>query len=80
MEHLPINHSTRKYVYFMVIFRMWMPKLRSLPIDSSDEAPNHRVGRLLHFREPEVCDLGGVVGGDENVGRLAVTVDDRRLP
>lgn len=57
-----------------------MPKLRSLPIDSSDEAPNHRVGRLLHFREPEVCDLGGVVGGDENVGGLAVTVDDRRLP
>ena len=57
-----------------------MPELWRLPVDGSNETANHRPGRLLHFCETEVCDLRNAFGGDEDIGRLAVPMNDRGLP
>lgn len=47
LEHLPENHRTRKYVGFVIVLRMGVPKLWSLPIHRPDNTPNHRSRRLL---------------------------------
>lgn len=53
-----------------------MPQLRSLPINSPNQASNHRPRRLLDLRKPKVGDLRLPLRCDEDVGGLAVPVDD----
>ncbi len=63
----------------MIILRMGMPQLRSLPINSPNQAPNHRPRRLLDLREPKIGNLRLALRCDEDVGGLAVPVDDGGL-
>ena len=76
LQYLPKHHRTRKHIYLMVILWVRMPQFRRLPIHSAHKASHHRPRRLLDFCEPEIGDLGGDAGGDENIGGLAVAVDD----
>ena len=63
----------------MIILRVGMPQLWCLPIHSADQTSHHGPSRLLDLRQPKVGNLRLPLGSDENVGGLAVTVDDGRL-
>lgn len=58
LEDLPKHHSARKHVNLVIILRMWMPELWSLPIDRTNEATHHRSRRLLDFGQSKVGNLG----------------------
>ena len=77
LKHLPKDHSTREDVDLVVVLWVWMPELGSLPIDRTNHAPDHRTCGLLYLCQAEVGDLRHTLGGDEDVRRLAVTVNDR---
>lgn len=79
LQHLPVNHGTREHVHFMIVLGMRMPQLRRLPVDSADQATDHRPRRLLHFGQAEVCNFGSATRSNEDVRRLAVPMNDRRL-
>lgn len=58
---------------------MRMPKFRSLPVDSANQTANHGARGLFHFGQTKVCNLRRAARSDKDVGRFAVSVDDRRL-
>ena len=76
LEHLPKDHRTRENINLMVVLRMRVPELGRLPVDGADQASNHRSCRLLDFSQAKVGDLRTTLGGDEDVGRFAVPVND----
>ena len=77
LEHLPIYHRARKYIDLEVVFWLRVPQLWCLPVDCPDQTSNHRPGRLFDFGESEVGDFGDTLVSNENVGRFAVSVDNR---
>ena len=79
LERLPKYHGTGKDIDLVVVFWMRVPELWRLPIHSSNETANHRSSRLLHLGQPKICNLGRAFGGDKDIGRFAVSMDDGRL-
>ena len=75
-QDFPEDHTATKHIHFMIVFRMRVPELRGLPVDSPDQAADHRVGRLLDLRKTKVGYFCRPFGCDEDIGRLAVTVND----
>lgn len=76
LEHLPEYHCAREDVHLVVVFRMRVPELGRLPVDSPNQAADHRTSRLLDFRETKVGDLRHAFGCDEDVRGLAIAVDN----
>lgn len=56
------------------------PEFRCLPVHGTNEALDHRTGRLLNLCEAKVGNLRCASGSDKDVGRFAVTMDDGRVP
>jgi hypothetical protein len=76
LEHLPVDHRAREDIHLVAIFRMRVPKLRSLPVDRSYQAPNHRPCRLLHFGQSEISNLRNPSGRNQDIRRFTVSVND----
>ena len=79
LQDFPENHGAGEDINLVVVLGMGSPQFRSLPIDSSNKATDHRSCRLLHLGQPEIGDLGGTFCSDQDVGRFTITMDDRRL-
>jgi hypothetical protein len=76
LQDLPEDETDRVDVDLLVVPRVRGPQLGRLPIDGSDERPNHRLGRRLDPREAKVGNLGDSRSSDEDVRALDVAVDD----
>lgn len=76
LQDLPKHKCAREDVDFVVVFRMRMPQLGCLPVDSTHQAAYHRPCRLLDFGETKVRDLGNTLTRDQDVRRLAVPMND----
>ena len=77
LKHFPEDHRTGEDINFVVVLRMWVPELRGLPVNRPDQTADHRPSRLLDLSQPKVCDLGNPLRCDENVRRLAISMNDR---
>lgn len=71
-HHLPVHHGCGKDVDFIVIPRLRMPKLGSLPVDSPDQGTDHGPGGMFDTSETKVAHFGLTCSVDENVGGLAL--------
>lgn len=80
LQDLPEDHRAGEHIDLVVVLRMRVPELGRLPIDGADQATDHGTGRLFHLRKTKVGDLGNTPRSNEDVGGLAVAVDDRGLP
>lgn len=63
----------------MIVLRVGMPQFWCLPVDSAHQAAHHGPRRLLDFSQTKICDLRSALGGDKDVRRFAIPVDDGRL-
>lgn len=79
LQHLPVHHGARENVYLMIVLGVCMPQLRRLPVDGTNQATDHGPRRLLHLSQTKVCNFGSPARGDEDVGGLAIAMDDRWL-
>jgi len=67
-QHLPEYHGAGEDVNLVVVLRVRMPQLWSLPVDGPNKALHHRSRGLFHLRETEVCNFGGDLSSDEDIG------------
>ena len=79
LEHLPEHHRAREHIHLVIILRVWVPELRSLPVHGPHETADHRPRGLLNLGQPKVGDFRDALVSDEDVRRFAVPVDDGRL-
>jgi hypothetical protein len=79
LKHLPEDHRTGEHINLVVILGRRRPKLGCLPVNGTNQAPDHGASALLDLSQSKVGNLGMYTTSDENVGGLAVPMDDRRL-
>lgn len=67
LQDLPEDHCTREDVHLVVVLRCGVPKLGRLPVNSADQAADHRACGLFDLREPKIGNLRNALGCDEDV-------------
>lgn len=79
LQYFPENHSTREDVYLIIVLGVRSPQFRGLPVDRTDKTANHRPSWLFNLCQSEVGNFCHASSSNKDVGRFAITVNDRWL-
>lgn len=71
-QHLPVDQGNGEDVDLVVVLGVRVPQLWGLPVDSSDQTPDHRPSTVLDAGQPKVSYFSNPMSIDKNVCRFAL--------
>lgn len=67
-EHLPEYHTSGENVDFVIVPWVRVPEFWSLPIDCTDQTPDHGPRAGLHASQAEITDFRLSLSIDQDIG------------